>query len=67
VGSLFDELKFRDPERARALSEALRREVEAAGRTISSTKSPNLLPNRPILIVISLILRSVSWNLRSVS
>jgi len=35
VASLFDELKFRDPERARALSEALRREVEAAGRTIS--------------------------------
>ncbi len=35
MASLFDELKFRDPERARALSEALRREVEAAGRTIS--------------------------------
>ena len=35
VASLFDELKFRDPERARALSEALAREVEAAGRAIS--------------------------------
>jgi hydrogenase expression/formation protein HypD len=35
VASAFDELKFRDPERARALSAALAREVEAAGRTIS--------------------------------
>jgi hydrogenase expression/formation protein HypD len=35
VASPFDELKFRDPERARALSGALAREVEAAGRTIS--------------------------------
>jgi hydrogenase expression/formation protein HypD len=35
MASLFDELKFRDPERARALAGALRREVEAAGRTIS--------------------------------
>ncbi len=35
MGSPFDELKFRDPERARALSGALRREVEAAGRTLS--------------------------------
>jgi hydrogenase expression/formation protein HypD len=35
VGDLFDELKFRDPARARALTEALRREDEAAGRTIS--------------------------------
>ena len=35
VASLFDELKFRDPARARALTEALHREVEAAGRTIS--------------------------------
>lgn len=31
----FDELKFRDPQRARALAEALQREVDAAGRTIS--------------------------------
>ncbi len=30
-----EQLKFRDPERARALSGALAREVEAAGRTIS--------------------------------
>ena len=32
---LVDELKFRDPVRARALSEALAREVDAAGRTIT--------------------------------
>jgi hydrogenase expression/formation protein HypD len=35
VASLFDELKFRDPQRARALAGALQREVDAAGRTIS--------------------------------
>jgi hydrogenase expression/formation protein HypD len=35
VGSLFDELKFRDPQRARALAGALQREVDLAGRTIS--------------------------------
>ena len=35
MGGPFDELKFRDPARARALTEALHREVEAAGRTIS--------------------------------
>ena len=35
MADLFDEPKFRDPARARALTEALRREVEAAGRTIS--------------------------------
>jgi hydrogenase expression/formation protein HypD len=35
VADLFDELKFRDPERARALTAALAREVEAAGRTIT--------------------------------
>jgi hydrogenase expression/formation protein HypD len=35
VASLFEELKFRDPARARALAEALQREVDLAGRTIS--------------------------------
>jgi hydrogenase expression/formation protein HypD len=35
VGSPFDELKFRDPTRARALTDALRREVESFGRTVS--------------------------------
>jgi hydrogenase expression/formation protein HypD len=35
VGSLFDELKFRDPQRARALAGALQREVDLAGRTLS--------------------------------
>jgi len=32
VASALDELKFRDPEKARALTEALAREVEAVGR-----------------------------------
>jgi hydrogenase expression/formation protein HypD len=35
VASPLDELKFRDPVRARALAEALQREVDAAGRTVS--------------------------------
>jgi hydrogenase expression/formation protein HypD len=33
---LFAELKFRDPARARALADALRREVEAIGRPVSA-------------------------------
>ena len=35
MANLFEELKFRDPARARALADTLAREVEAVGRTVT--------------------------------